>query len=352
MLYQLNGARWDPAGYAEASGIDLQGTLPRPPLANNSQLTDSAAFKADEIAEYGYFAHQSPVTGMWPNELARDWGYALPAPFPDDTNNIESLHSGSPVPFNVLGSFAASPSHRDHIFGQGWFGTHLEVGVGRSAVENVWAIHTAYREGAGVFLTGTVFDDLDGDGAMDSGEGLPGVTVTAGGLLTITNAGGGYSIEIPAGKYTIAVSAGDGFEVTSTASIRVAGYNVNADFISGVSRPVVRDYQLCRGREPTILGTSGRDVIYGTEGPDIIHGLAGNDRIYGLGGNDIICGGGGNDIIEGGGGNDRLSGNLGSDTINSNLGSDTINGNLGIDLLNGGKGTDTCNNGETLRNCP
>jgi len=360
MLYQLNGARWDPARFAETSGIDLQGTLPRPPLATNSHLTDSAAFKADEIAEYDYFAHQSPVTGMWPNELARDWGYALPTPFPDDANNIESLHTGSPVPFNVLGSFAASPSHRDHVFGQGWFGTHFEVGVGRSAVENVWTVHTGYRDGVGVFLTGTVFDDLDGDGAMDSGEGLPGVTVTAGGFNTTTNAGGGYSIEIPAGEYTIAVTAGNGFEGTSTASIHVAGYNVGADFVSGVSRPVVRDYQLCKGREPTILGTSGRDVIYGTAGPDIIHGLAGKDKIYGLGGNDIICGGGGNDVIKGGdgrdllignSGNDRLIGNSGNDRLIGKAGDDSLQGRGGYDTLYGGPAIDTCLTGETLQTC-
>ena len=341
MLYQLNQARWDPAGFAEAFGIDPDGSLPRPPLADNADLAGSATFKADEVAENGYFAHQSPVTGMWPNELARDWGYPLPAPFPDDANNIESLHSGSPVPFNVVGSFVDSPSHRAHVLGQGWFATHLEVGVGRSAVENVWVVHTGYRDGLGVFLTGTVFDDLDGDGSMDSGEGLPDITVTAGSLSAITNDGGGYSIEVPAGRHTITAS-GPGFEGTSTTSVRIADYNVNADFISGVYKPVVRDYQLCRGREPTILGTNGNDVIYGTDGPDIIHGLAGKDKIYGLRGDDIICGGGGRDVLRGGGGDDRLFGAWNKDRLV---------GGWAEDLLNGGKDTDTCLTGETLYDC-
>jgi len=289
------------------------------------------------------------VTGLWPNELAIEWGYDLHPDLGVTVNTIEAIHAGSPDPVTAL---LASVGHRNILLH--W--PRLEAGVGLGLTDAgyrwYWAIHTANREGTGVFLTGTVFDDLDGNGSMDSGEGLPGVTVTAGALPpTTTNAGGAYSIEVPPGKYTIAVSAGDGFEGTSTASITVGAYNVGADFVSGVSRPVVRDYQLCKNRQPTILGTNGDDVIYGTNGPDVIQGLTGNDRIYGLGGNDIICGGRGNDIIEGGGGNDRLSGNLGSDTLNGNLGSDTLNGNLGVDTLSGGMGIDTCTNGETLHSC-
>jgi len=294
-LVQLNIARWDPAGFGEAFGVDLDGILPRQPLAVNANLTDSAGFKANEIAEYGYFAHQSAVSGMWPNQLAMEMGYTLPPGFPEDANNIESLHSGSPVPFNVVGSFTGSPSHRDHVLGQGWFGTHMEVGVGRSELENVWTIHTGYRDGVGVFLTGTVYDDLNGNGIMDAGEGLPGITVTAGSLNTLTNGGGGYSIQLPQGKHLITAS-GDGYNGTTSANVRVAGYNISADFISGTKRPVIRDYQLCKGREPTILGTGGDDVIYGTDGDDVIHGLSGKDTIYGLRGNDVICGGGGDDI--------------------------------------------------------
>jgi Ca2+-binding RTX toxin-like protein len=218
-------------------------------------------------------------------------------------------------------------------------------------VENVWVVHTGYRYGTGVFLTGTVFDDLDGDGSMDAGEGLPGVTVTAGGLTATTNDGGGYSIEVPTGKHTIS-AAGPGFEGTSTTTIRVIDYNVNADFISGTRKPVVRDYQLCRGREPTILGTNGNDVIYGTDGPDVIHGLAGKDTIYGLRGNDVICGGGDDDILYGGGGKDRLIGGWGNDTIYGNWGKDRLIGGPATDELYGGMATDTCLTGETLHSCP
>ena len=351
LLFQMNLARWDPAGFAATTGIDLGDTLPRPPVAVNPELTASAAFKADEIAQNEYFSHQSSVTGMWPNALARATGFPLPAEFPDDSNNIESLHSGSPVPYAVLGSFAGSPSHRHHVFGQGWFGTHLEVGIGRSDAANVWVVHTAYRNGSRVRLTGTVFDDLNGNGMMDPGEGLPGITVTVVGIgSVVTNGGGGYAIEVPDGKHRIRAS-GPGFAGVSRATVRINGYNVGADFTSGEPAPVVRDYQLCFGREPTILGTSGDDVIYGTDGDDVIHGLGGNDIIYGLGGNDVICGGMGNDYIDGGPGRDRIHGGPGDDMILGRGGNDILIGGGGWDVIRGGRGHDVCRTGERIFDC-
>ena len=47
----------------------------------------------------------------------------------------------------------------------------------------------------------------------------------------------------------------------------------------------------CADVVPTIVGTSGDDVIIGTDGNDIIFGLGGNDQIWGHGGHDMICAG-------------------------------------------------------------
>gem|GEM_PF-1536741 len=81
----------------------------------------------------------------------------------------------------------------------------------------------------------------------------------------------------------------------------------------------------CRGKVPTIFGTTLADEIVGTAGRDIIAGLAGNDWIAGKAGNDLICGG---------------------------PGSDTIDAGAGLrDIIDGGTGKDTCKNGEQLFNC-
>lgn len=58
----------------------------------------------------------------------------------------------------------------------------------------------------------------------------------------------------------------------------------------------------CKGKVPTIFGTTLADTIIGTAGRDIISGLAGNDTIKGLGGNDLLCGDAGNDTLIGGAG--------------------------------------------------
>ncbi|MEZ4869770.1 MAG: hypothetical protein R3C14_51065 [Caldilineaceae bacterium] len=70
---------------------------------------------------------------------------------------------------------------------------------------------------------------------------------------------------------------------------------------------------LCNGLVPTIVGTSGNDVLFGTPGDDIIDGLGGNDTILGRGGNDLICGGSGDDLLVGGHGMDICNGGAGKD---------------------------------------
>src|SRR5262245_16271107 len=69
----------------------------------------------------------------------------------------------------------------------------------------------------------------------------------------------------------------------------------------------------CFGRAPTIVGTTGKNVIHGTPKRDVIVGLGGKDTIRGGGGNDFICGDGGGDKLFGGKGDDRISGSMGSD---------------------------------------
>jgi Ca2+-binding RTX toxin-like protein len=106
---------------------------------------------------------------------------------------------------------------------------------------------------------------------------------------------------------------------------------------------------LCHGRQATIVGSEGDDVIRGTPGRDVIWGGGGDDTIYGSLGNDLICGGPGADLIHGGRGNDivdggagdhdRVIGDLGDDRVLGGPGSyDEVAGDLGIDIVNGGPG--------------
>ena len=142
--------------------------------------------------------------------------------------------------------------------------------------------------------------DLNGDGdATDTvvtGINVAGIPDSPTRPVIATAPGGTITV-----SYVDADPAG-----TRTASATVKG---------GSSPPPAPPPPSCFGLAPTIVGTTGTDIITGTAGADIIvAGLAGNDVIDGLGGNDVICGGPGKDSIEGGAGDDKLSGGLGSDS--------------------------------------
>lgn len=119
-------------------------------------------------------------------------------------------------------------------------------------------------------------------------------------------------------------------------------------------------FTTCAGRQATIVGTEGADVLVGTAGADVIVGNGGNDRILARGGNDIICGNAGSDYVQGGdgadliiggygddrligsNGNDDIRGGYGNDYISGKAGADTIRGDQGVDRLAGNLGVDTC----------
>ena len=307
-VYELNRIRWNPA----LAGLDPTAALPTPPLAVNTALGLAAGSRSNEMAEYDYFSHQSLITGLWPNEVAREFGYTLPRFWPDDANNIESIHFGQPTVSGVLQSFMNSTGHQRHLTGQGWYATHREIGVGAHLGDHIWAVMTATDGSARAFLTGVAYRDANQNGRMDLGEGLGGVTVTAGNNSTTTNVGGGWALAVAPGRYRVTASGGR-FRGEATANATVGTSNVTVDFRSGRLRPLVLAYGTCAGANPTILGTNGPDVITGTPGDDVIHGLGGGDIIDGLGGNDIICGGGGNDRLIGGDQRDVLRGGAGQD---------------------------------------
>ena len=116
----------------------------------------------------------------------------------------------------------------------------------------------------------------------------------------------------------------------------------------------------CGGEKPTIIGTSGDDVLVGTDQRDIILGRGGDDTIRGLGGNDALCGrkgndtiigGDGDDMIKGGAGNDEAEGQGGDDFVRGRSGNDDMAGGTGFDRLLGGDGRDDADGGPGLDAC-
>ncbi|MCG3184086.1 MAG: hypothetical protein ICCCNLDF_02198 [Planctomycetes bacterium] len=259
-IYELNRARSDPQRYDTENSLGgiLAGVAAQPPLALNLNLVQSARFHSAEMAANGYFAHQSAVTGDWPNKMARDAGYPLVTAWTDNANYIESLaarySSAGSVSYSAPEALKAliidaginPPGHRIHLLGMDSFSAAFrEVGTGYAQGIGVgwpsgayWSIHTGRRNTDPVWLTGVVYSDTNGNGRYDQGEGLSGVTVTATGAVTrntTSTVGGGWSIDVTAGTWNLSCSGGT-FVGTATASVNVTTANVAVDFESGTTQ--------------------------------------------------------------------------------------------------------------------
>ena len=280
-VYLLNRARNNPQQYQIDAGltgqVDLSAVAASMPLAVNDKLFDSTEFHVNDMVANNYFAHQSPVSGLWPNKMARNAGYALPTTLPaggnsywildDNSNQIESIAAGTisntadyALKQLIVDSGENPPGHRIHLlamdaFNQLW----REVGVGyaygaATTYGNYWAIHTGVIASSDEFLTGVVYNDANGNGKYDLNEGLSGVTVSAGsGKSVVTNAAGGWSIPITAGTYTVTTSGG-AFVGTSSTSVTVGSANVEVDFLSGKSDVYV-NFQKVATTAPVMLST-------------------------------------------------------------------------------------------------
>ena len=275
-IYLLNGARHDPAAYQRQVGlpVDLSQVVPRPPLAVNAQLMQSAGQRSDEMARYDYVSHQSEVTGIWPNQLARGHGYPLPSAWPNDSNSIESISAGTwygqadiPLKSLIADQGVPSATHRRHLLGiDAFYAENREIGVGfatapDSTYGHYWTVHIARREDPGVFLTGVAYVDANGNGRYDPGEGLRDVTIRtiappAMDRTTQTNHAGGFSLPVPAhGRYRIYAS-GSGFAIPATGSVDVADANVHLDVVSG-TRGMYLDF----ADRPTSAWTNPRNRL-------------------------------------------------------------------------------------------
>lgn len=270
-LYEVNRARSNPQGYDAEKGLGgvCNGITPARPLALNKRLVTSSRFHTNEMAQYGYFAHTSPVTGDQPNKMVRNAGYPLAAYLPDAANNLESLAGqagGSGVSYDPVAAVKAlildtgvnPPGHRYHLLA--WGGSQSTIDFNRSFREAgagyasgkgwgsyaggaYWAFHTGMRDQTNMaWITGVIYDDLNDNGKCDAGEGLSGVTVELSNWNTqsvqgsyTTGAGGGYVFLVNNGTFVLKVNGG-AFSGTRWAKVAVANYaNMQVDFRSNSS---------------------------------------------------------------------------------------------------------------------
>jgi Ca2+-binding RTX toxin-like protein len=229
--------------------------------------------------------------------------------------------------------------------------------------------------GNNIFYGGNGNDSLYGNGGFDTIFGGAGIdTLSGGGLNDFIFGGtendiingddgqdflygedgndtlkGGYGFDIIYGQAGDDIIYGEGVTVnaggTDTTVAPAPGVGTNDTIFGGLGNDWIRggigdDVLLGEEGSDTIFGNDGNDFIYGGDGFDYLYGGDNNDYLVGQDGNDLIYGEAGVDYLEGGNGNDTLDGQEGNDFLYGNAGVDYLYGNLGDDFLDGGDNDD------------
>ena len=280
MLELINRARAN--GGAEATRLGLSGLQEGPPSINGQawtiansvqplswsvQLFNAAQAHATNLNNNDqFFLGGSPHTfgGTTPQQRIAAAGYSA-APysgpttsggfFPGPENIAEAVSQGS-GPFTGAKLIAEVLNSHNNLFtdqtvpGRGHRNTTMlafwrEAGIGIAAGTDLNAGQTwdslyivqdfSAQSGGTPFITGVVYQDTNGNGFYDPGEGIGGVRVdvTGSGFFAISSSSGGYSVPVPGnGSYPVMFSGG-GLSTTQTTAVVAGGLNAKLDRLAG-----------------------------------------------------------------------------------------------------------------------
>jgi hypothetical protein len=198
-------------------------------------LVQASRLHSQDMNNRQFFSHVNP-DGLDPGARITNAGYVY-------TTWAESIAAGANMttPAEALKDLiidAGVPDvgHRNQLLSYGSpynLMTQTGVGIvlgGSGPYTNYYTIDSAAPPDGRHFLTGVVFNDANGNGKYDIGEGLGGVTITvAGGGATTSFGSGGYSFQLSPGTYMVTASGG-GLAVPITQFVTVGGQNVRLNF--------------------------------------------------------------------------------------------------------------------------
>jgi hypothetical protein len=197
---------------------------PPAPLAPGSSLGQRATavgYSYSSLAENVFSYSKSVHYGHAGFDV--DWG---------DTANPASPYYNP----NFVGQGMQNPAgHRRNIHNP----TYKEIGIGvingtNGSVGPQLVTQDFGLSGDVRYITGVVYEDLNGNEFYDLGEGRPGVRidVESSAFYAISTASGGYSVPVNAdGTYNVTFTGG-GFETYSTTTSVLNGLNVKIDYLA------------------------------------------------------------------------------------------------------------------------
>jgi uncharacterized protein YkwD len=287
MLELINRARAN--GGAEAARLGLSGLQEGPPsiggeawtinntnqpLSWNPLLFNCAQNHAKLLNDNDqFFLGVSPHTygGKTPQQRIMDAGYTdgtstqyngpstSPSHFIPGPENVATEVTIGSGPFTGAKLIAGVLSAHNDLFtdqtipGRGHRNTTMlaffrEIGIGVSTGKdndnsnNTWdSLYIVQNFGTQLnstpFITGVVYQDTNGNGFYDPGEGIGGirVSVTGTNFFAITSPSGGYSVPVPGdGSYPITFSGG-AFPATQKTATVAGLLNAKVDFVAPVA---------------------------------------------------------------------------------------------------------------------
>lgn len=326
-----------------------------PPLAWNEKLYNAAAGHNSAMLAADQQTHQAPGEASIGTRVTNA-GYTGYSTVGENVyafaENMFHAHAGFAIDWGSgTNGIQNPPGHRNNIMSSAF----REVGVAvldSTAGKDVGPLLMTQDFGnrfsfGNPFALGVLYNDTNGNGFYNAGEGMGGVTVkltkTGSTYTTTTLSAGGYQLQVPAGTYTVTLSGG-GLGGTITSSITVGSQNVKKDF-----SPTQSVFAVMNGTTLRVDGTSGADTISLTNsstnvrvlrnGSEMLFSAASINRIeiYSGDGNDVVDWSGisKNTYIDAGIGDDSVTAGSGIDTLTGGSGKDTLKGGLGADRING-----------------
>lgn len=248
MLELVNRARANPAAEAARFGIGLNdglaaGTIdssPKPPLALHRALTDAARAHTTWMLTADVFSHTGNGGSTSHDRMAAA-GFDFSG-FWSSGENIALGQTTGTVKLTTQTiarheSLFRSPVHRVNICGITTNRIGLGISSGKFGVWNAvmvtqdFASSSAYPE---TLVTGVVYEDKDGDGFYDPGEGIPGVVVKpeGGAWQAKSSSSGGYAVPYTGNSGTLkVVFQGDFPNGSRTRTIGKSGENLKLDLV-------------------------------------------------------------------------------------------------------------------------
>ena len=261
ILELINNARANPAGegarlasindpeihrYYAHYGVDtnrlrsdFSGYAVQPPLAFNPRLMASSRQQSLDQASHGFQGHDG-TDGSHFDTRIRNQGYDYAALGENVFAYVETPFFGH-VGLNADWGVPDLDHRRNIMNTDASFPVYKEIGIScvPCSIKNFGPLIITQDFGrpadpATAYLVGVVYNDINGNGMYDEGEGVAGVTVTPdrGDYYAVTTASGGYTLPLPVGGGSVTVTAaGGGLSASRTkAAVVTDGVNAKLDF--------------------------------------------------------------------------------------------------------------------------